>query len=74
MSQQVLSEVVAVKDTKLVITFDVMRVSVIRRNDEASVSIPIALSTSINHCCGFKHMVAAYRLKGITEIIVGSRG
>ena len=64
----------SVTDTKFVITLHFMRGSVIRRNDEASVSIPTTLFTSINHCIGSKHVVTAYRLKTITEITVSARG
>lgn len=51
-----------------------MRGTVIRRNDEASVSIPTTLFTSIKHRIGIKHVVATYMLKTITEITVYARG
>lgn len=64
----------SVADTKFVITCHLMRGSVIRRNDETSVSIPTTHFTSINLFIGLKHVVAAYRLKTITEVTVSARG
>ena len=40
-----------------------MSSSVVCFNDKASVSVSIALSTSINHFIGIQHMITAYALK-----------